>query len=178
MRFSTLFLAAALMGCAKGPDLDPAAGARADGDTAYATDAGVRVAVDPGQWYGFSIDEPELVRLHVDIVNNSGRSLELAREHFALVGSNGQVWRPIDPNRSDMVDLDLRDELLERSSMDDTPDNEIGGVLYFQAVTTDRVNFEMDLVDANTGQTFGSISIPFDVSNLDEDQRARAVSLR
>lgn len=184
MRFSTLILAAALVGCAKGPELEPAAGVPTVNGHAVATSSGVRVEVDPGQWYGFSIDEPEIVRLNVNIMNNSGRSLELSHDTFALVGANGQVWRPIDPDRPDMVDLDLRDELLERTDVErvvegprDARDNEIEGILYFQAVTTDRVTFEMDLVDANTGQTFGNISIPFNVTNLDEDQRRRAVSL-
>jgi len=185
MRLSTVIFAAALVGCAKGPELEPGAGAQEVNGHAVATDAGVRVEVDPSDWYGLSLDEPELVRLNVNIQNNSGRSIELSHDTFALVGDNGQVWRPIDPDRPDMIDLDLRDELLERTDLErtvegprDAYDHEIEGNLYFMAVTTDRVTFEMDLVDANTGQTFGNISIPFDVSNLDEDQRSRAVSLR
>jgi hypothetical protein len=41
----------------------------------------------------------------------------------------------------------------------------VSGFLYFQPVTSSepRVSFEMDLVDANNGQTFGHVSIPFDV---------------
>ncbi len=41
----------------------------------------------------------------------------------------------------------------------------VTGFLYFQPVTSSeqRVSFEMDLIDANNGQTFGHVSIPFDV---------------
>ncbi len=41
----------------------------------------------------------------------------------------------------------------------------VTGFLYFQPVASSeqRVSFEMDLIDANNGQTFGHVTIPFDV---------------
>lgn len=41
----------------------------------------------------------------------------------------------------------------------------VAGFVYFQSVAKreSRVNFEMNLVDASSGQSFGRVSIPFDV---------------
>jgi hypothetical protein len=56
----------------------------------------------------------------------------------------------------------LSDALLEGAVQNG---GKVTGFLYFQPVTSSepRVSFEMDLVDANNGQTFGHVSIPFDV---------------
>jgi len=56
----------------------------------------------------------------------------------------------------------LNDALLEGAVQNA---GKVTGFLYFQPVTASepRVSFEMDLIDANNGQTFGHVSIPFDV---------------
>lgn len=176
MRLWTIILAAALVGgCAKGPVLEPAPTAQTmDGD-AVDMDADVQVTVNPSDWFGLDLEnEPKLVRLKVTIDNQSNRPLHLAYDHIMLVGNDGQTWQAIDPKRPDMIDLNLMDELLERSTLEPMVEDvagtsgRIAGYVYFRDVTADRVTFQMDLVDATTGNAFGEISIPFTVENPSE----------
>jgi hypothetical protein len=59
---------------------------------------------------------------------------------------------------------DMLAEALPEGAIQDS--GRVAGFLYFQDVAKmeSRVNFEMNLVDASTGQSFGSVAIPFNVS--------------
>jgi hypothetical protein len=67
-------------------------------------------------------------------------------------------WSESLPTR-DMLDRALPEGVLQ-------PEGRIAGFLYFPALRREQgVTFEFTVVDAETGQTFGKLSIPFHVRN-------------
>lgn len=176
MRVTILAVATALfaVGCNKGPVLEPAAGATVGPRGAMATVEDVTVTVQPEQWRGIALIEDELIPMQVTVDNDSDRELRIRYEQFALVAPNGQLYRPVPPDRVEMLDLDaeLKAQLLD----DGLPEAGVGeqaltsGYLYFERVpdTMRRVTFRFELVDDETGREFGQIEIPFRLYSEDE----------
>ena len=64
-------------------------------------------------------------------------------------------WRDVNLPTPEMLDLALPEGVLENGA-------KATGFLYFEKIgEADRYTFEMDLVDAKTGERFGTVSIPF-----------------
>jgi hypothetical protein len=209
------------VGCAVGPDLEPAPGSnRVAGleDAAVAEVAGVRVVAQAGVWTGMPPVLPELTPLQTTVENHSGRPLRIRYDQFALVTPTGTrhaalppykiegrtvmpgpVVRPTFAYRGfrfapyyDPTPIGLpgwpgsfpydplyasyyyglwqaplpTEDMLEKALLEGVIEDGgyvKSGFLYFQEVSEDlsRVTFTFELVDAATGERFGTIRIPF-----------------
>jgi hypothetical protein len=96
-------LAATLAGgCATQTTLEPAPAANEAGaleDAATAQTAGVEMVVQANAWPGNPAITAEVTPLRVRIENNSGNPLRISYSEFALVASDGSIYRALPPFR-------------------------------------------------------------------------------
>jgi hypothetical protein len=97
------FLGAATIvaGCAHEPELKPSVGAQVlpnQKDVAVAEVAGVQLSVAGDVWKGLPSTLPEVITpLRASVQNQSGRSLRISYQDFALIGSSGFRYVPLPP---------------------------------------------------------------------------------
>lgn len=145
-----------LAACEKGTPVTAAPGAQLRNGDVVASDSGVRVMVDPGRYFGTAGDEGDLVELHLEIDNLSGRPIVFSHSDFQLVAPDGRRWTALDPDRIDLSTVGLRDDLLDKgvSELVFETGNEMDGYIYFQDIDADvrRVDLRIRLTDARTNQ--------------------------
>lgn len=103
MRYTSLFVLAALaFGCARSPDLEPAASAdRVVGmdDAAVAFSSGVQVIVQADEWPEQRAVPRRVTPVLVDIINRGDRSLRIEYRHFVLQTQDARVLAALPPFR-------------------------------------------------------------------------------
>ena len=152
-------------------------------NSAQGTDKGVIIVLQANAWHDFpqTLDR-ELIPLRVTIQNHSGRPLAVRYDDFVLVGMDNHRYSGIPPDQikgnnyerlspywaySDAYYVDVRlptEAMLQQSiSQGVVADSaETSGFLYFHMPTERQptITFSAVLVDARTGQRFGSIDVP------------------
>jgi len=152
-------------------------------NSAQGSDNGVTVVLQANAWDDFpqTLDR-DLIPLRVTIRNQSGHPLAVRYDNFVLIATDNRRYSDIPPYQikgntyerlspywaySDAyyIDVHLPTEAMLQQSISQgvvADSAETSGFLYFQmpAEKQPTITFSAVLVDARTGQRFGSIDVP------------------
>jgi hypothetical protein len=157
-------------------------------NSAEASDSGVQIVVQTNAWDGYPRDlNADVIPLKITIRNHGRRPLAIRYGNFTLVTEDrryadippyeitGHTYEHLQPrwaySNAEYVSVPLpTKEMLERSISEGivSRDETAGGFLYFHkpAPGSQTLSFRTVLVDADTGQTFGSIVVPLALRSL------------
>ena len=158
-------------------------------NSAEASDSGVQIVVQTNAWDGYPRDlNADVIPLKVTIRNHGRHLLAVRYGNFALIAAEDRRYPDIPPyeiaghtyehlqprwaySNAEYVSVPLpTKEMLERAISEGivSKDETAGGFLYFHkpAPRSQTLSFRTVLVDAETGQTFGSIVVPLSLRSL------------
>jgi hypothetical protein len=158
-------------------------------NSAEASDSGVQIVVQTNAWDGYPRDlNADVIPLKVTIRNHGRHLLAVRYGNFALIAAEDRRYPDIPPyeitghtyehlqprwaySNAEYVSVPLpTKEMLERAISEGivSRDETAGGFLYFHkpAPRSQTLSFRTVLVDAETGQTFGTIVVPLSLRPL------------
>ena len=134
---------------------------RLSDDAVVASEAGVRVVIRTAAWPGPPIGSG-VIPVEVTFDNSGLRSLDVRRQHLALVTSDGRRAMPLDPAAITQSAAPL-EAIQHRALLEGAlpSPGRIVGFLYFAEPDADTIDLRVDLISSPDRKQFGEIVIPF-----------------
>jgi hypothetical protein len=124
---------------------------------AQTTAADVTVTAQAEVWRGADIED-DVTPLRVTIQNDSDRPVRVRYSDFSLVGTRGDRYAAHDLPTPEMLRRVIPEGVIQSRGS-------VSGFRYFEHVDEDlaqaKLDFHAELVDAETGEMFATVHIPF-----------------